>query len=84
LSDRYIAQDLSASTQNILLAAHDMGLGAVWMGIFPVDERAQELTKVINIPQPYFPFSLIAVGHAAEAKGLRYNYTPNRVFWEKI
>jgi len=42
LSKGYWVVDCSAATQNILLAAHGMGLGAVWLGVHPREERKQE------------------------------------------
>ena len=56
-------QDCSAATQNILLAAHAMGLGAVWLGIFPKSERVFGMQKLLNLPKDIRPFGLIAVGH---------------------
>ena len=43
-------QDCSAASQNMLLAAHDLGLGAVWIGVYPVETMIQELRNLLNIP----------------------------------
>ena len=56
-------QDCAAATQNILLAAHAMGLGAVWLGIFPNAERVSGMQNLLQIPKDIQPFALIAVGH---------------------
>ncbi|MEA3326501.1 MAG: nitroreductase family protein [Chloroflexota bacterium] len=58
-------QDCSAATQNILLAAHALGLGAVWLGIFPNAERVSGMQKLLDIPEDIRPFALVAVGHPA-------------------
>ncbi len=58
-------QDCSAATQNILLAAHAKGLGAVWLGIFPDSERVLGITSLVNLPKDIRPVSLVAVGHPA-------------------
>lgn len=64
----YWIQDCSAATQNILLAAHSKGLGAVWLGIFPTEERMEGIRKLLNLPKKIYPLSLIAIGHPAEVK----------------
>ena len=51
-------QDLAAATQNLLLAAHAKGLGAVWVGVHPREDRIQPLRKLIEMPEPIIPFAL--------------------------
>jgi nitroreductase len=58
-------QDCSAATQNILLAAHAMGLGAVWLGIFPDSDRVFGMQELVKLPKDIRPVSLVAVGHPA-------------------
>ena len=59
-------QDCSAATQNILLAAHAHGLGAVWCGVYPREPKIQGFRKLLNIPEKIIPFSLIPIGHTAQ------------------
>ena len=54
----YWIQDCSAATQNILLAAHDQGLGAVWVGVYPTEDNVQGLKKLLNLPESIIPLSL--------------------------
>ena len=75
----YWVQDLSAATENTLLAATGLGLGAVWCGVYPVPERVRALREVLGIPEGLVPFALIPVGHPAEAKEPRTQYDPDRV-----
>jgi nitroreductase len=75
----YWVQDLAAATENILLAATGMGLGAVWCGVHPVPERVRDVRGVLGISEGVIPFALIAVGHPAEAKEARTQYDPGRV-----
>jgi nitroreductase len=77
----YINQDCSAATQNILLAAHALGLGAVWLGVYPRSKRVQELRKLLNIPSRIVPVALIAIGHPAEEKMDIDRYKPERVYY---
>jgi nitroreductase len=72
-------QDLAAATENILLAATGLGLGAVWCGVHPVPERVEWVRRVLGIPAEIIPFSLIAVGHPAEKMEPRTQYDPVRV-----
>lgn len=55
-------QDLSAVSENILLAAHSMGLGAVWCGVYPVEERTRRLSEILELPDNVVPLSCIPVG----------------------
>ena len=75
----YWIQDLSAATENILLAAVGLGLGAVWCGVYPVPERVKGTRKVLGIPEEVVPFAYIAVGYPAERKEPRTQYDPSRV-----
>lgn len=56
-------QDCSAATQNILLAAHTKGLGAVWLGIFPDSERVFGMQSLLEMPKDIRPVSLVAIGY---------------------
>ncbi len=59
-------QDMAATTQNILLEAHQQGLGAVWIGIYPLEERIDNVKQIIDIKAGTTPFSIIAIGHPAQ------------------
>ena len=59
----YWVQDCSAATQNILLAAHALGLGAVWLGIYPRMERLKGLQKLLGLPKAVMPLSVISIGY---------------------
>jgi len=56
-------QDMSAATQNILLAVRVLGLGAVWLGIYPNNERVKALNELFGLPASVIPFALIPIGH---------------------
>lgn len=62
----YFPLDCSAAVQNLLLAAHAKGLGAVWIGIYPREDRIQEMRKLLKIPEGIVPFALISIGWPAE------------------
>lgn len=58
--------DCSAATENILLAANSKGLGAVWVGIYPQQERIEKIKLLPNIPKHVISYSLIPVGYPNE------------------
>lgn len=78
LSDWWV-QDCSAATENILIAAAGLGLGAVWLGCHGRPEREQAVRDVLGIPSRIGVLSLISIGHPAEEKGTRTQYDPDRV-----
>jgi nitroreductase len=78
-SKGYWVQDCAAATQNILLAAHAQGLGAVWLGVYPREERVRDVRKVLGIPEKVIPLCAIAVGYPAEHKPRTERYDPARV-----
>ena len=82
-STGYWVQDCSAATQNILIAAHGMGLGAVWLGVYPRDERISGLKVLFNIPENVTPLSLIAIGYADEEKAIPERYKSERIHQDK-
>ena len=59
----YWVQDVAAATENILLAAQGMGLGAVWTGTYPVTDRVEKVAKVLNLPEHIVPFCTIVIGY---------------------
>ena len=63
VNQAYWVQDCSAASQNILLAAHAMGLGAVWTGVFPREDRVSDVRGVLNIPDHLVPLNVIPVGY---------------------
>jgi len=75
-------QDCSAATENILIAAAGMGLGAVWIGVYPLPSKIKPLTEVLGIPENVVPLSMVMVGHPAESREPRTQYDEHRVYWQ--
>jgi len=67
-------QDCAAATENILIAANALGLGAVWLGVYPREERVVGIKKVLGLPEHIIPLSLIPIGHPAQ------NFPPSERF----
>jgi nitroreductase len=59
------AQDCSAATQNLLLAAHARGLGAVWLGVYPLEERVAGVKQALELPAQVVPLCIVALGYPA-------------------
>ena len=82
-SPKYFEQDLAAATENILLEAEELGLGAVWMGIAPLEERMSRVSQILGLPENILPFALIAVGYPGEVKKAEDRYEEERVHYER-
>ena len=79
----YGVQDCSAATQNILLAAQAKGLGAVWLGVYPLGQRVTAIQKLLNLPENITPISLISIGYPAEQKPPPDRYRADRVHYNR-
>ncbi len=75
--------DCGAATQNILLAAHGLGLGAVWLGIHPNNDRAQGFRNLLKLPDHIHPFSLVSIGYPAERPPAEDRYKPERIHYNQ-
>lgn len=80
---RFWVQDCSAATENLLIAAAGMDLGAVWIGSYPKKDVMDTLRETLNIPEDVFPLSFVYVGYPAEEVYPRTQYSEDRVHWEK-
>jgi len=79
----YINQNCSAATENMLLAAHSMGLGGVWLGIQPRKDRIKGIKELLELPDRIAPVSLIVLGYPDEKKGPVDRYRPDRVHFNR-
>lgn len=79
----YWVQDCSAATENLLLAAHAMGYGATWCGIYPLDDRVWKLREMFEIPKQVIPMCIVAIGVPDETKLPVKRYKAERVHAEK-
>lgn len=76
-------QDLSASAQNILLQAHAEGLGGVWLGFFPDEQRIDALRQVLGLPSHIFPFTVLAIGHPEKWVPPVNRWEPEKIHWNQ-
>jgi len=75
--------DCAAATENILLAAHSLGLGACWLGIYPRDGRVAGMRKLLKLPIHIIPFALVSLGYPAEIKSREDRYNNSRIHQNK-
>ena len=75
--------DCAAATENILIAANAMGLGACWVGIYPVEERIQKLRELLGMPDNIVTLSMVSIGHPDETKAPSDRFRLDRVHYEK-
>lgn len=83
VSDKYWDQDAVAATENALLAASMLGLGAVWLGCHPNSDRMDPVRELLGIPSKVIPVSVLSIGHPAETKEARTQYDEARVHRER-
>ena len=77
-------QDCSAATENILLAANAIGLGAVWTGLYPDENRAAAVSKVLKLPETYIPLCTIVIGHPAAQPTPKDKWKPENVSYNEF
>jgi len=76
-------QDCSCAAQNLQLAAHDMGLGTVWIAIINVPPRVAGCCKVLGVPEPLIPFALFPLGVPREPLEAETRFDESRVHFEE-
>lgn len=78
------SQDVSAATENILLQAHAMGLGAVWTGTYPDKQRCADISKLLNLPSHIIPFCTVVIGYPKENTAPKDKWKPENVSYESF
>lgn len=79
----YWVQDCSAATENILLAAHAVGLGAVWCGCYPISARVDKVRALFDIPAEIVPMSIVMLGYPAGEQHPKDKYKPENIHFNK-
>ena len=76
-------QDCSAATQNILLAAEAMGLGAVWTAAYPAKDREKSVIDILNLPKHIIPLCVIPIGYPTGKDKPKDKWKPENLHWQK-
>jgi nitroreductase len=79
----FLVEDCSAAVENMLLAAHGMGLGAVWSGLYPVPELIGLVKKTLNLPETIIPVGMVVVGVKDQERKAGDRYDETRVHFDK-
>jgi len=79
----YWVQSCSASVENILIQSADMGLGSVWLGVYPREERIKGLRDIFDLPPNIIPLAIISIGYPAEDTPPSNRFDKNRIHFEK-
>ena len=78
----YWQQELAAATENILLEAVELGLGAVWMGIAPEEDRMTYIKKLFDLPPGVEAFAMLALGYTSNNK-FEDRFNAGKIHYEK-
>lgn len=76
-------QDCSLASQNIMLEAHNLGLGSVWIGCYPREERIANVSRILNLPVYAIPLNIIAIGYPDEIKERPDRIDPARIHYNR-
>lgn len=76
-------QDCSAAAQNMLLMANELGLGSVWLGVYPVEDRVKSLKGLLELPESVIPLTVLPLGYPAERKKPAERFDPTRIHRDK-
>lgn len=79
----YWIQDCSAASENILLAAHAYGIGAVWCGVYPITDRVESVKKVLDLPENIIPLNVITMGYPAENPQPKDKFKSENIHYQK-
>ncbi|MEE1220962.1 MAG: nitroreductase family protein [Bacteroidales bacterium] len=83
VAQEFWVQDCSAATENILLAAHSLGLGAVWCGVYPNKERAKSLKTILSLPENIVPLNIIPIGVREKEQEPKDKWKEEKIHWNK-
>ena len=76
-------QDCCIASTNIVLAAHALGLGAVWTAAYPLPGRSEGIQKILGLPKNVIPLSVIPIGYPAEQTPVNDRFDKSRVHKDK-
>ncbi len=83
VGQEYWIQDCSAATQNILLAAESMGLGAVWLGIYPSEKYVNAVSECLKLPEHVTALCVLSIGYPVGDEKPKDKWKPEKLHWEK-
>jgi len=82
VTENFWVQDCSAATENLLVAAPALGLGAVWCGVSPIKTMMKRVSEVLGLPGTVIPLNVIFIGHHAEVKEPQTKYNEKKISYD--
>lgn len=82
-AEEYWVQDCSAATENILLAAHAYGLGAVWCGVYPNEDIVTGVKKILDLPEKIIPLNVVTMGYPDENPEPKDKFKTENIHYQK-
>ncbi len=82
-TNEFWVQDTSAATENMLLAIEAIGLGAVWIGVYPVEERVIPVSQTISLPENIVPLNIVAIGYPTGEDMPKDKWKPEKIHYNK-
>lgn len=82
--ENYWIQDCAAASENILLAAESMGLGAVWTGVWPRADRLESVNRILELPENIIPLNIIIIGYPAGENQPKDKFKPENIRWNNF
>lgn len=79
----YWVEDTSAATENMLLAAHAMGLGGLWVGVYPISERVKSVSEILGLPNHIIPMCLVVLGYPNEQPEVKDKFLQENIHYNK-
>lgn len=79
----YWIQDCSAASENILLAAHAYGIGAVWCGVYPNEDIVSGVSRILELPESIIPLNVITMGYPAENPEPKDKFKTENIHYQK-
>lgn len=79
----YWIEDCSAAMENLLLSAHGLGLGAVWLGVYPIQERVEQVSRTLALPANIVPLGIASIGYPAQSPEPKDKWNPEAVHSNK-
>lgn len=77
----FLIEDCSAAIENMLLAVHGIGLGAVWCGLYPVTQLTGRMKKLLSIPPRIIPVGMIVIGQIGEQRAAEDRFDENKIHY---
>ena len=78
----FLEQDMSSALENFMLEGKDLGLGTIWIGTYPHEERVNFLKDYLKISDPFIPFAMVGVGYPKDSNIFKFD--ENRFDDERI